>query len=69
MIRRSVSGYVVYLEGAVILVKRDMQKTVALLVTEAEFDAGLSCAQDMVYALRVIESVELQVQLLMLLKI
>ena len=55
MSRRSVSGYVVYLEVAAILVKHDMQKTVAFLVTEAELDAGFSCAQDVVYALRVLE--------------
>ena len=46
-----------------------MQKTVALLANEAELDAGVSCAQYMMYALRVIKSLELQVELPMLLKI
>ena len=59
MIRRSVSGYAVYLEGEAILMKSAMQKTVALLVTEAELNASASCAQDMMYALRVLESLGL----------
>ena len=54
MIRINVSGYAVYLEGSAISAKNVMQKIVALSVTEAELNAGISCAQDMIYALRVL---------------
>ncbi len=47
LVRRSVTSYSVFLEGAPITVKSGMQKTVALSVTEAETNAGLSCAQEM----------------------
>ena len=46
-----------------------MQKKVALLATEAELNTGVSCAQDIMYDLRVIESMELKVKLPMLLEI
>jgi hypothetical protein len=67
--RRSVSGWAVYLEGAPISAKSSMQKTVALSVTEAELMAAVSCAQDMMYAKRTLESLGLQVQLPMVLEI
>lgn len=67
--RRSVSGWAVYLEGAPISAKSSMQKTVALSVTEAELMAAVSCAQDMMYAKRILESLGLQVQLPMILEI
>ena len=38
------------LEGAPVTVKSSMQKTVALSVTKAELMAGVTCAQDMLYA-------------------
>ena len=41
--------------------KSQLQKTVALSVTEAEFDSGVSCAQDMLFAMRVLESLGLKV--------
>ena len=53
--------YAVYLEGEEILVKSAMHKTVAFLATEEEFNSGVSCAQDIMYALRVVESLQLQV--------
>ncbi len=67
--RRSVSGYACYLEGAPVSVKSAMQKTVALLVTEAETNAAVSCAQDMLYVKRVLESLDLKVKLPMLLEV
>jgi hypothetical protein len=67
--RRSVSGYTTFLEGAPISVKSVMQKTVALSVTEAETIAGVQCAQDMLYCKRVLECMELQVELPMILHI
>jgi len=66
--RRSVSGYAVFLEGAPVTVKSSMQKTVALSVTEAELMAGVTCAQDMLYARKVMESLQLKVRLPMLLE-
>ena len=53
--RRIASGWSVYLEGAPISVKRSMQKTVALSITEAEIMAAVSCAQNMLYANRIME--------------
>ena len=41
-------------------------KTVALWMTESELNAGVSCAQDMMHALRLLESLELQVKLIMI---
>lgn len=67
--RRSVSGWAVYLEGAPISVKSSMQKTVALSVTEAKLMAAVSCAQDMLYAKRILESMQLKMKLPMLLEI
>ena len=60
--RRSVSGFVTYLMGALISAKSIMQKVVALLVTGAELIAGVTCAQDMLYIMRVLESIGLKVK-------
>ena len=43
-------------------------KVVTLSVTEAEEAAGVVCVQDMLYCMNVLESVELQVELPMVLK-
>ena len=61
--RRSVSGYATFLENTPITVKSAMQKIVALSVTEAEMVSGVQCAQDMLYIKRVLECMELQVEL------
>ena len=45
-----------------------MQKIVALSVTEAKLIAGVMCVQDMLYIMRVLESVGLNVKKLMLLE-
>jgi hypothetical protein len=47
--RRSVSGYVVYLEDAPIMHRSATQKTVALSSCKAELNAAVLCAQDMRY--------------------
>ena len=52
--KRSVTGYVVKLEGAPIAVKGAMQRIVALSVTEAESIAAVACAQEMLYAMYVL---------------
>ena len=55
MMVRIVSGYDIYLEGASILVKSVIQKTVTLSVTEAELNPGVYCSQYIMYDLRVLE--------------
>ena len=67
--RRSVTGYAVYVEDAPVMVKSAMQKTVALSVTEVEIMAAVTCAQDMLYTVRVFESIGLQVELPMTLEV
>jgi hypothetical protein len=67
--RRSVSGNVTNLDGVVIIAKSIMQKTVALSVTESELMSGVSCAQDMLYEMRLLESIGLQVEKPMILRI
>jgi hypothetical protein len=66
--RRSTSGYSVFLEGSPISMKSIGQKSVTLSVTEAELSAGTSCAQDMLFAMRVIESLGLKVKKPMILE-
>ena len=53
--RRSVTGYVLMMEGTPINFKSSMQKTVALSVTEPEMNAGVLCVQDMLYAKKILE--------------
>ena len=55
---KSVSGYTVFLEGCPVTGKSGMQKTVALSVTESELNSGVSCAQDMLYIMRLLESMD-----------
>ena len=63
--RRSVSGYAVFLNGALISTTSRMQSCVTLSVTEAELVAATECAQDMLYAMRFLKSIRLKVKLLM----
>ena len=67
--RRSVSGHNIKLEGAVIICKSGMQKTTTLSVTESITVTGVTCAQDMMYAKNVVESIGLKVELPMRLEI
>ena len=69
IIGKSVSGYTTFLEKVPITGKSAMQKTVVLSVTESESDAGVSCAQDMLYIMRLIESMGLKVKKPMILEI
>mmetsp|Transcript_45756 Transcript_45756/g.67545 ORF Transcript_45756/g.67545 Transcript_45756/m.67545 type:complete len:87 (+) Transcript_45756:219-479(+) len=46
-----------------------MQKIVGLSVTEAEMVSGVQCAQDMLYGKQLLESMDLQVELPMILEI
>ena len=67
--RRSVSGYCSFLEGCVINTKSRMQPIVSLSVTEAELIAATECAQDLIYAKNILESIGLKVQLPIILHI
>jgi hypothetical protein len=63
--RRSVSGWVAYLNGAPYVRKSKSQKFVTLSVTEAECVAATSCMQDMMFGRRLLESMGLKVKLQM----
>ena len=60
--RRSVSGYSTFLCGAPVTMKSRMQSSVTLSVTEAELVSGTQCAQDMLFIMRVLESLGLKVK-------
>ena len=60
--RKSISGYCVFLCGVPVSVKSGQQKVVAISVTEGERSSGTVCAQDMLYAMRIVESVSLKVK-------
>ena len=68
-IRRSVSGHVVYMKDTLIFVKSGMQKNVALWITKSELNSGVTCTQDMLYAMRVLVVLGLKVELSMVLEI
>jgi hypothetical protein len=59
--RRSVSGGTTFLCGAPIMTRSRMQKCVKLSFTEAEFVSTFEAAQDMLFAMRVLESMGLNV--------
>ena len=67
--RRSASGFNVKLEGAVIICKSGMQKSTTLSVMEVETVSGISCAQEMMYAKNIVESIGLEVELPMILEV
>jgi hypothetical protein len=64
---QSVSGFAVFLEDAPITEKSNIQQCTTLSVTEAELVSGSQCAQEMLFAMRVLESMGLTVQKPMLL--
>ena len=66
---KSVGGHAVFLHGAPISERSNVQPSTTLSVTESELTAGASCAQDMLFAMRVLESVGLKVQKPMILLI
>ena len=65
--RRSVSGYSTFLNGCPISMKSKMQECVTLSSAEAELVSATQCVQDMLYVKKVLESMELQVDLPMIL--
>jgi hypothetical protein len=66
--KRSVSGYSTFLEGSVITTKSKMQNCVTLSTTESEFVSMTECAQDMLFTMRVLQSLELKVKFPMVLQ-
>jgi hypothetical protein len=67
--RRSVSGATVFLCDTVIFAFSRMQKCVTLSVTEAEFVVAVEVVQNMLFAWRVLTSMELQVRLPMVIEV
>jgi hypothetical protein len=67
--RQSVSGSAVFLEGAPVVMRSSSQKSVTLSVTEAEQTAAVQTAQDMLFVMRIMESLGLKVKKPMLLKL
>jgi hypothetical protein len=67
--KRSTGGQTTLLEGAPVVMRSTMQKVVALSVTEAELMYGTECAQDMLYTMRIVESMGLKVEKPMILEI
>jgi len=66
--RRSISGGRVFLDGAPVVHRSATQKFVTLSVMEAEGAGGVMIAQDMLYVYRLLTSMEMQVQLPMVLE-
>jgi hypothetical protein len=66
--RRSVSGYIVYLEDAPTMHRSATQKTVALLSCEAELNAAVLYVQDMIYQKNTLELIGLKVEFPMVLE-
>jgi hypothetical protein len=66
--RCSVSGHVVYLEGAPAMFKSSTERTVSLSTAEAETYAGVTCVQDMLYMKNVLELLRFRVKLPMVLE-
>jgi hypothetical protein len=67
--RRSVSGYTTFLEGAAVANKCAGQRFVTNSSAESELGAATACAQDMLFVMRVLESMGLQVNLPMILEV
>ena len=59
---KSVSGWAVFRNGAPILMSSKMQDCTTLSVTEVELVAAMACTQDMLFSMRLLESIGLKVQ-------
>jgi len=60
--RKSASGWAVFLNKAPISMRSKMQDCTTLSVTEAELVAATACAQDILFAMRLMESIGLSVK-------
>ena len=61
--RKSVSDSTVFLEGAPVVIRSGQQNSVTLSSAEAELVGGTGCAQDMLYVMRVLDSLGLRVKM------
>jgi hypothetical protein len=66
--RRSVTGYIVFLNGAPVAAKSKMQEAVTLSVTEAELVAATHCYQEMLYVKKVLALIKISVKMPMILR-
>jgi hypothetical protein len=66
---KSIIGSAVFFEGDPVVMRSSGQKSMTLSVTEAELAAAVQTAQDMMFVMRVIESIGLKVQKPMILKL
>ena len=66
--RRSISGGRVFINGAPIASRSVTQKFVMLSMTEAEIAAGVMVAHNMLYVYQLLESLELKIELPMILE-
>jgi len=55
--RRSITGYIVMINRAVVGFKSVQQKTIALSSCEAELMAMVSCAQEMIFVKHILDSI------------
>ena len=61
--RHSVNGWETYLNDAPVSFKSKMMPVIALSVAEAELYAAVQCAQDMLFIMRIMNSIGLKVRL------
>jgi hypothetical protein len=66
--RRSVTGYIAFLNGAPVAAKSKMQEALTLSVTEAELVAATHCYQEMLYVKKVLKSIKISVEMPMVLQ-
>jgi hypothetical protein len=66
--RKSVGGHAVFLFDAPVIYKSKMQTSVSLDVTSAELTSGTACAQEMLFVMRILESMGLKVKKPMILE-
>ena len=59
---RSVGGHAVFLNDAPIAEKSSIHQYTNLSITEAELGSGTACVQDMLFSMRVLESIGLEVK-------
>ena len=65
--RKSVNGWSTYMNGSPISFRSRMMPIIALSVTEAELFSAILCVQDMMFIMRILNSMELKVKLPMIL--
>ena len=67
--RHSVNGWACYVEGCAVNMASKMMPIIAISVTEAELYAAIQCVQDMLFVMRVLMCIGLEVELTMILEV